>query len=151
MKRKEKFSARTCSYCKDAIAEENFDKFECYYAQSADKSFEFCSVKCMKSWLNGQMMGMIAAMTIGLIIFFGMMFGGGQEQFLAPFLLFIPYMIRRLIKCSFGLMDGGLSLINFVIVFLGSITIIVPLIILIREILFFIRTFKKISLLESEN
>ncbi len=133
--------------CSNSFCKKDFDentaplRYFAYDLQKKDKKIEFCSYTCMKIWLGRKMATMILTIAIGVVLAFSVDFPTGFA------LLFIPYMIRQCLSMLKGLFKGGSfgEFIGFFVVIIGSVTVVFPLYKLIKEIIFFVNTFKNLK------
>ena len=133
-----------CKKCKNKIAEENVGKYHCSDNQCGYKELNFCSAECMRSWAVGKTIGMCLAILIGIALCLDLFINGGPgEKSAAISLLFIPYMIRRLFRSTFGILNGGQAkeLLELFLVLILSLTFVYPIFKLIQEIILYSRIF----------
>ncbi len=134
-----------CKHCKGKIDEENTGKFHCPDTMRGYTKLNFCSLQCMKSWAVGKFIGMCIALLIGIGLCLDLFINGSLgEKSMAISLLFIPYMIRRLARSSFGILNGGQvkEIIELFLVLILSFTFVYPMIKLVQELVLYIRIFK---------
>ena len=98
----------------------------------------------MRSWAVGKTIGMCLAILIGIALCLDLFINGGPgEKSAAISLLFIPYMIRRLFRSTFGILNGGQAkeLLELFLVLILSLTFVYPIFKLIQEIILYSRIF----------
>lgn len=106
-----------------------------YYAFDRQKNEirPFCSKGCLRSWAIRKIIGMSIAIILGLAIVIGSIIGDSLEMMV---LFFVPYMIREKRTVAFGILEGNIveAVISLLIIYLGSVTVIYPLVRLIQEV-----------------
>ena len=126
---------------------------EAYYGFDLQKQLErytFCSVSCLKSWIVSKIITMCLTILLGLILLIILTVDG--EFTVGLILFFVPPIIRQCASSLAELFedsDVG-AFLSFALVLLGSITIVYPVYMIIRETIYYIKTLKMIKLYENQ-
>lgn len=122
-----------CDKCKRKIDENERG----YIAHDLQKGYEkkvFCSKECRDSWIAYKKTTMWITVILGAIIAIAMCREDGSAAGLM--LLFLPYMIRQAAHGLKDIFNGGTvgEIFSFIVVLLGTITVIYPAYKLYQEI-----------------
>lgn len=121
--------------CGRIIDDNSIEKCLAFDLQKGHKQIEFCSKECREEWIKRKQIGMWGTLILGVIISLILLFDGETE--LSVMLLFLPYMIRQVAYGLKDVFDGGTGgeIISFIVVLLGTITLIYPAYKFIQEFL----------------
>ena len=126
-----------CATC-DRPFESAFPTWYAFDIQRSKARLSFCSATCLSSWVKKKQTTMIITLVLGVLLT-ALMIGelGGS----AVILLFVPYMIRQVGGRIKGIASKGWvgEFVAFMIILLGSLTIVYPAIVLVQEIKEYLR------------
>ena len=126
---------------------------EAYYGFDHQKQLErytFCSVSCLKSWIVSKIITMCLTILLGLILLIVLTVDG--DFYVGLVLFFVPPIIRQCASSLAKLFNDGAGgeFLSFALVLLGSITIVYPVYMIIRETIYYIKTLKMIRLYKKQ-
>ena len=139
-----------CKTCGREMSTENNTQYKAIDFQDGKKILQFCCAGCLKRWITGKITGMCITLGIGLIWAIPLFFEMGPGAFI---FLFTPYMIRQVCHSLRDVFHSGSfgEFFSFFLVLLGSLTVIYPACIVIKEIKHYRELSKRYSLFHRKN
>ena len=112
------------------------EKRYCMWDFQKNEEVNFCSGKCLTSWITAKQVFMWISVVVG-ILFFGLALSDNMSIHAASCFLVTPYMIRQVWRRIIRLFNSGVvgEILSLAVLFLGIFTVVYPIYCFVRELL----------------